>query len=297
MLKSIDDYHIGHTPIVNIDQSNGSRIILKLERENFLGSVKARTGYFMIKYLPEEARGKMIIESTSGNLGFALGFLCKEAGLEFTCLIDETIADKKLRRLQAEGIGCIMVKQEEGFDLRSSRIRHAERMMREGGCFWVNQYDNNDAVRAHEETTGPELFAQTEGRIDFCVCPMGSGGTICGLGRYLKRKLWNVKICGAEPFGSTIYGTEDAPYINAGAGLKGKPGNILKNPDIVDMSFAVSDDEAIYSAKKIKDDYGISVGITSGMAYAAALRISENNPGSSIAVIAPDGGEAYAEYF
>lgn len=291
------DYAIGNTPTMTLHYTNGSRILIKLERENFLGSVKARTGYFIVSGIPPEEQNKTIIESTSGNLGFALGFLCKEAGLDFLCLIDETITKGKLKRLESANIKYEIVKQKTGCDLRTSRIKMAEQMMKEGNFFWINQYNNNDSVLAHEKTTGPELFTQTDGNIDFCVCPIGSCGTICGISRYLKRVLPNVKICGAEPFGSTIFGTEEAIYINAGAGLKGKPGNLINNLDAVDMSFTVTDEEAIFSARKLRSDYGVSVGITSGMAYYAALRIAEENPGTSIAVIAPDGGEAYEQYF
>ena len=296
-LKPLEYYHIGNTPLIFAESINNNNIYIKLESENFLGSVKARTGYFMIQALSDEHRSKTIIEATSGNLGFALGFLCKEADLNFMCLIDESIAKAKLQRLREKHIRYEIVKQENGYDLRTSRIRLAQRMAADGNYYWINQYGNDNAVQAHALTTAPEIFAQMNGKIDFCFCPMGSCGTICGISRYLKRVLPDVKICGVEPLGSTIYAQYDAKYINAGAGLKGKPSNIINNPDTVDMNFVVSDDEAICTSKKILKELNVSLGITSGMAYAAALKTAQNKSGVNIVVIAPDGGESYAEYF
>lgn len=296
MLRNFQEYGIGNTPITELPGVNGNRIILKLEMKNFLKSIKARTAYWMIKYLPGDAEGRIIVESSSGNLGYALGYFCKESGLRFVCLIDSSIAEKKRERLDAAEIEYLQVEQEESFDLRSSRIRQARRMMESEQYYWVNQYDNPFGIMAHEMTTGPEIWRQTEGKITHCICPMGSGGTIIGTGKYLKNMSEKVKMVGVEPFGSTIYGTVDAPYINAGTGLCGKPGNISRNSWIVDDSYTVTDDESIYLARKLRDSFGLDVGISSGMAYAVALRIAARERGATILAVAPDGEEAYEEY-
>ncbi len=297
MLRNFQEYGIGNTPIVELPKVNGCRIILKLEMRNFLNSIKARTAYWMIKYLPGDADGRIIVESSSGNLGYALGYFCKESGRRFVCLIDSSIAEKKRERLDAAEIEYFQIEQEEGFDLRSSRIRQAQRMMESGKYYWVDQYDNPFGIMAHEMTTGPEIWRQTEGKITHCICPMGSGGTIIGTGRYLKKMSGKVKVVGVEPFGSTIYGTVNAPYINAGTGLCGKPGNIRRNSGIVDDSYTIMDEESIDLARELRDDFGLYVGISSGMAYAGALRIATRKKGATILVVAPDGGEAYEEYF
>lgn len=296
MLKELDEYGIGNTPVVELHPVNGNRILLKLESKNFLQSIKARTAYWIVKGLPVEAEGKTIIESTSGNLGFALGYFCKELGFEFLCLIDRSITQKKRRRLEEAGISYICVEREDGYDLRQSRIRQAQRMMDSGGYYWVNQYDNPAGILAHERTTGPEVWRQTAGAVTHCVCAMGSGGTIIGVGKYLKKMSEAVKIIGVEPFGSTIYGTVDAPYINTGTGLCGKPGNILHNEGIVDESYTIPDQISIDLAKRLRDRFGLDVGVSSGMAYAGALKLAARETGATILAIAPDGGTAYAEY-
>lgn len=296
MLRDFQEYGIGNTPIVELPMVNGNRIILKLEMKNFLKSIKARTAYWMIRYLPKDAEGRTIVESSSGNLGYALGYFCKERGLKFVCLIDSSIAGKKRKRLDDAEIEYLQIEQEEGFDLRSSRIRQAQRMMESGQYYWLNQYDNPFGIMAHEMTTGPEIWRQTEGKITHCVCPIGSGGTIIGTGRYLKKMSKKVKMVGVEPFGSTIYGTVEAPYINAGTGLHGKPGNISRNGGIVDDSYTITDNESIDMAKKLQSSFGVGVGLSSGMAYAGALRIAVREKGATILAVAPDGEEAYDEY-
>lgn len=296
MLRDFREYGIGNTPIVELPVVNGNRIILKLEMKNFLKSIKARTAYWLIRYLPEDAKGRIIVESSSGNLGYALGYFCKESGYRFVCLIDSSIAEKKRERLDATGIEYFQVEQEKGFDLRSSRIRRARHMMESGQYYWINQYDNPFGIMAHEMTTGPEIWRQTEGKITHCICPMGSGGTIIGTGKYLKKMSQKVKMIGVEPFGSTIYGTVDAPYINAGTGLCGKPGNISNNSWIVDESYTVTDNESIDLAKNLRNNFGLGVGISSGMAYVAALRIAAKERGATILAVAPDGEDAYEKY-
>lgn len=297
MLRKYNEYGIGNTPIFELPKVNNNRIILKLEMKNFLKSIKARTAYWMIKNLPPNAKDKIIVESSSGNLGYALGYFCKEDHHKFLCLIDKSIAERKRERLRKVGIEYICVEKEDGCDLRSSRIRQANRMMESGRYYWVNQYDNPYGILAHEQTTGPEIWQQTEGEITHCVCAMGSGGTIIGIGKYLKKMSKTIKIVGVEPFGSTIYGTIDAPYINAGTGLCGKPGNIIRNSYIVDESYTIADRKSIDYAKELQVKFGLNVGISTGMAYAAALQIAACEHNAVIMVVAPDGGEAYEQYF
>ncbi len=296
MLKSMYEYGIGNTSMVELPEINGNRILMKLEKENYLGSTKARNGYQILCDLPETAKGRILIESSSGNLGLALGAFSKLAGYRFICLVDSSIAQAKLEKLEAAGIEYMIVEAEPGYDLRSSRIRQAQRMMDSGTYYWVNQYDNEACVKAHEISTGPEIWSQTAGTLTHCICPMGSGGTISGISRYLKRISSDIHICGVEPYGSTIYGTVDAPYINVGAGLVGKPGNILRNPGLIDSSYTICDEESIRWAQMLYTEHGLGVGVTTGMAYGGALRIAEQIRGATIVIIAPDGRESYREY-
>lgn len=295
-MLGMSDYGIGNTTLMELEPVNENRIFIKLERENFLGSIKARTGYWIIDNLPSDADNKVIIESTSGNLGLALGFFCRETNRKFLCLVDSSIAIKKLNSLEANGIEYEMVTAKAGLDLRSSRIKRAEELMATGDYYWVNQYDNPFGVMAHQCTTAPEIWEQTNHQVTHVVCSMGSCGTICGISRFLKEKSQDIKICGVEPLGSTIFGTIDAPYINIGVGLTGKPGNLISSHAIVDMSDTVDDATSIRYTQELYHKYHLAVGVTSGMAYAEALRIASATRNANIVFIAPDGRESYDEY-
>ena len=296
MLMEMESYGVGNTPLIELEPVNGNRVFVKLDKENKLGSIKSRTAYWIIRELPKEADNKCIIESTSGNLGLALGFMCKETNRRFRCLVDESIAKKKLEKLQQYGIDYEMVQGRQGLDLRSSRIIRAQELMDSGECFWVNQYDNMSGIKAHFMTTGPEIWEQTGHKITCCVAPMGSGGTICGLSRFFKEKSDDILICGVEPYGSTIFGEVDAPYINVGAGLVGKPGNLIRSGAVIDKHETVKDEESVAMAQKLYRDYGLAVGVTSGMAYAMVLKLASEMTRQSFVFIAPDGRESYEEY-
>ena len=272
MLKDMNEYEIGNTPLREIEPINGNRIFVKLERENALGSIKARTGYGIMEELPEAAQNKIIIESTSGNLGLALGSFCKETGHEFMCLM------------------------RDGMDFRSSRICRAQELMNTGKYYWVNQYDNKACINVHYLTTGPEIWDQLDGTLTDIVCPMGSCGTICGISKFIKEKNSGIQVFGVEPYGSTIFGEIDAPYINVGAGLVGKPGNLIHSQAEVDVHMTMSDKKSIEYAERLYRKYGLAVGITSGMCYAAIDRYAQNISGHTIVFIAPDGRESYGEY-
>lgn len=294
-MKEMAEYQIGNTSLAELPEIRGNRILLKLEAENFLGSVKARTAYGLIRDLPEAAKGKTLVESTSGNLGFALGWFCREQGLDFVALVDASTPQVKLDRMTQEGITYEIVPQEGNLDLRTSRMRQAQRMMESGEYYWLNQYDNPAGVRIHEETTGPELWTQTAGKITHCVCAMGSCGTICGIARFLKKTDPKVEIWGVEPLGSTIYGQEDLPYLNAGAGAFGMPGNLRRNAQLVDGHYTITDAEAIAAAQELHHRFGLDVGITGGMNYAAAQKLAQQVTDAVIVAIAADGRGAYPE--
>jgi len=292
----MEKYNIGNTPMIEIPRINESRIFIKAEGENYLGSIKARTGYFLVDSLTKDADNKIIIESTSGNLGYALGFFCKETGRKFIALIDPSIARSKVKRLEDSHIEYMIVEAEKGMDYRSSRIKLAERMTESGDYFWVNQYHNHAGIRAHETTTAPEIWEQTNHQVTHIVCAMGSCGTICGIGNYFHKNGHNVKIIGVEPFGSTIFGTVDCSYINVGAGLVGKPGNLCDCPNAVDKAYVVRDRESIITAKLLWEKYKFNAGVTTGMVYSVAEKIAKEEPGSWIVVISADGRSAYSEY-
>lgn len=295
-MNEMSAYHIGNTPMVQIDSLNGNRIFIKLEQENFLGSIKARTGYYIISNLPKAAEGRTIVESTSGNLGLALSFFCKETGRDFLCLIDSTIASAKLKRLEEQGVRYEMVVGRSGMDLRSCRIERARELMESNHYYWVNQYDNASGIAAHEQTTAPEIWEQTGHSLTAAVCAVGSGGTICGVSKFLKSKNSRITICGVEPLGSTVFGSIKGNYINVGAGLAGKPGNLIRSGAEVDIAYSIPDSESIECANLLYKRYGLAVGVTSGMAFAGVRRLAESTQNGTIVFIAPDGRKSYDTY-
>jgi cysteine synthase len=216
------EFGIGNTPLFELPSSNDNRIFVKLEGQNFLGSIKARTGYAIIKgILDDLPKDTVIVESTSGNLGIALDYFCKEVGRSFLCLLDKTVPSKKLEYLQDKGINCELVETEPGADGRTSRMKRAAELSAAGQHWWSNQYDNENGVHVHKTSTAPEIYDQTHGSVTSVFCAVGSGGTICGLGEYFHEKNPEINIFGVEPFGSTIYHYNEANYITAGAGLRG----------------------------------------------------------------------------
>lgn len=294
-MRPMYEYGIGKTPLLELPRIKSNRIFLKLESRNYLGSIKARTAYGIVKNL-NVSRDHIIVESTSGNLGLALNFFCKEEGRPFLCLLDETVIKLKQQHLKECGVEYEMVPVISGLDGRSSRIKRAEELMKNEQYYWVNQYDNEYGVLIHKETTGREIFEETDNKVTCVICAVGSGGTIAGIGEYFKSIGAKVKLIGVEPYGSTIFHTHDAPYITAGAGLRGKPGNIQKHLNVVTDSLAIEDEVSIRKFRELNTSYHADVGITTGMAYAAAERYCQQAENEIIVVIAPDGREMYHEY-
>lgn len=295
MLKPMHAYGIGKTPLREGEMLNGNKMFFKLEQHNYLGSIKARTAYSIVDGL-DCPRDIPIVESTSGNLGIALDFFCKETRRLFLCLLDDTVIASKRSFLHKNNISIKVVPAEPGYDPRCSRIRYAKQLMESGSHYWVNQYDNEHGVSVHRNTTGPEIWDQTRGEITCCVCAVGSGGTIVGIGQYLKSRRQDIYIVGVEPYGSTIFATEDRPYLTAGAGYKGKPGNILRHHGCIDITYVIDDSVSLEKCREINRKQGLSVGITTGMAYAAAELFCRDKRGQNIVVVSPDGAEYYNEF-
>jgi len=289
------DYGIGHTPLYELPSINGNKLFIKMESQNFLGSIKSRTGYALVDGLtvPQECT---IIETSSGNLGLALDFFCKETGRPFFCLLDETIVPIKLNYLKSRGVNCEIVPTEPGLDARTSRMKRADALVSAGTHHWVNQCDNDDGVNVHKETTADEIFEQTSGKVTSVFCAIGSGGTICGVGEYFKSISNKVKVIGVEQYGSTIFGKAEGTYISSGAGLRGKPGNITRHADVINSSYTINDEDSVRLFRVLNNQLKINAGISAGMAYAAAIQYCETVQDETIVIIAADGAEYYIEY-
>lgn len=295
MLKPMYEYGIGKTPLLELPMIHNNRIFLKLESRNYLGSIKARTAYGIVRNL-NVPRDRIIVESTSGNLGLALNFFCKEEGRPFLCLLDETVIRRKQQHLEKCGVAYEIVPVIRGLDGRTSRIKRAGELMQNEQYYWVNQYDNEDGVLIHQETTGREILEDTDGSVTCVICAVGSGGTIAGIGEYFKSVRAAIKLIGVEPYGSTIFHTHEESYITAGAGLRGKPGNIQKHLNVVTDSMAIKDEVSLKKFSELNNLYSANVGITTGMAYAAAEQYCQQVEKEVIVIIAPDGMEMYNEY-
>ena len=282
---------IGNTPLVELIHLNAKRpnvrIFGKLEGCNPGGSVKDRPAYYMIKEAEESGQlngEKTIIEPTSGNTGIALAMIGAAKGYQVKLFMPECVSTERQRILEAFGAEVVLTPAKEGTD---GAIRRAHRMLNEKSdrYYMPNQFENENNVRAHYETTGPEVFSQTEGEIDVFVAGMGTTGTLMGASRYLKEKKSGVRIVGVEPTeGHTLQG------------LKNMNESIVPeiyNPKELDEKIIVEDGEAFETTRLLVTKEGLFVGMSSGAAVAGALRIANKMKSGTIVAILPDRGDRY----
>ncbi len=233
---------IGNTPLIEITELNPhnprARILAKFEGANPGGSVKDRPAYYMIKKAEESGeltKGKTIIEATSGNTGIALSMIGRAKGYPVKLCMPECVSIERRRILEVFGTEVILTPAEKGTD---GAIEKAHQILNENPdrYFMPNQFDNPNNSLAHYETTGPEIFRQTDGQVDIFIAGMGTTGTLMGTGRYLKERKPSVKIIGVEPnIGHTIQGLKN---MNEARVPK------IYNPDLIDEKLNVEDEEA-----------------------------------------------------
>jgi len=289
------EYGIGHTPLCELPSINGNKLLIKMESQNFLGSIKSRTGYALVNGL-KVPRDCTIIETSSGNLGIALDFFCKETGRPFFCLLDETIVPIKLGYLHERGVPCEIVPTEPGLDARQSRMKRADALVSAGTHFWVNQCDNEDGVMIHQQTTAHEIYEQTSGTVTSVFCAVGSGGTVCGVGEFFKHKGSKVNVIGVEPYGSTIFHTDDGEYISSGAGLRGKPANVIRHAGVISSSYTIHDSDSLRKYRMLNNELKINAGLSAGMVYAAAEQYCATAQNETVVLIAADGAGYYHDH-
>lgn len=281
---------IGNTPLVEltrINQKEHVHLFAKLESCNPGGSVKDRAAFYMIKKAEDSGeltRDKIILEPTSGNTGIALAMIGAAKEYRVTLVMPACVSAERIRILQAFGAEVILT---PGCDSTDGAIRKAHELFNEnpGFYFMPNQFENESNVLAHYETTGPEIFAQTQGQLDVFVAGLGTTGTIMGVGRYLKEQKPRVKIVGVEPTkGHTIQG------------LKNMEESIVPKiyrPEMLDQKITIEDDEAFEMTRLLAIKEGIFVGMSSGAAVAGALKIGENMDSGMIVTLLPDRGDRY----
>lgn len=291
---------IGKTPILefsNIEKKNNlnAKILAKLEYFNPAGSVKDRIAFQMIE--DAEASGELkpgatIIEPTSGNTGIGLASIATAKGYKAIIVMPETMSVERRNIIKAYGAEIVLTDGSKGM---KGAIAKAEELSKEiEGSFVAGQFVNPSNPKAHKLTTGPEIWDDTDGNVDVFVAGIGTGGTISGVGEYLKEKNPNVKIVAVEPASSPVLsqGKAGAHKIQ-GIGAGFVPDTL--NVDIYNEIITVENEDAFEAAKEIAAEEGILVGISSGAAYWAAKEVAKRPEfaGKNIVVLLPDSGDRY----
>jgi cystathionine beta-synthase len=290
---------IGNTPIVRLPSLNRGlkpNLFAKLEMFNPGNSVKDRIGIRMIREAEEKGllkRGGTIVEPTSGNTGTGLAIAAALLGYKCVFVMPDKVSQEKISLLKAYGADVVTTPTAVPRESPESYYSVSDRLTREiPGAFQPNQYFNHANPRTHYETTGPEIWRQMDGKVDALVAGVGTGGTISGIGRYLKEQNPNVIIVGADPEGSLYTQDVARPYKVEGIGEDFIPGTM--DMDIVDEWVTVSDRDSFEIARRITREEGILVGGSTGTAMYAAMEIaSRMDEGKNIVVIFPDTGRGY----
>ena len=290
---------MGDTPLVRlhtVTRGVRSTVLAKLEMLNPGGSVKDRIGIRMIQAAEREGLlkpGGTIVEPTSGNTGHGLAIAAAIRGYKCIFVMPDKMSQEKISLLRAYGAEVVICPTAVPPESPESYYRVADRLAEEiPGAYQPNQYFNPENPTTHYETTGPEIWRQTGGAIDVFVAGVGTGGTITGVGRYLKEQNPNVMIVGADPEGSVYSGDEPRPYLVEGIGEDFWPDTF--DPSIVDRYVKVSDRDSFRTARAVTRQEGILIGGSAGSAVYAALQVArELDETKTIVVLLPDTGRQY----
>jgi cysteine synthase len=290
------DAIIGRTPMVRLEhvvERPMGEVWVKLEGQNPGGSIKDRTALGMVR--DAETRGVLqpggtIVEPTSGNTGIGLAQVAAARGYPLVLTMPSSMSEERVRTLKAYGAEVVLTDPERRI---LAAIEEAERIRDARGAWMPNQFANPANPRVHYETTGPEIWTQMEGRVDAFVYGSGTGGTISGVGRYLKEQRADVRVIAVEPGRSPVLsGGERGQHQFQGMG----PGFIPENFDrtVVDRVVLAWEEDAFPLVRRLAREEGVFVGMSSGAIIWAAMKISrELGPGSRVACIAPDSGARY----
>ena len=294
------DQLIGHTPLLQLNNLKRefnlmADVIVKIESMNPGGSVKDRAAKHMLDTAEKEGlvgQDTLIIEPTSGNTGIGLASVATAKGYRCIIVMPETMSEERRKLIRAYGAELVLSEGSKGM---AGAIEKAEELKAEiPNSIIAGQFVNPENPRVHFETTGPEIYEDTDGNVDFLIAGVGTGGTITGIGQYLKSKKPDVKVVAVEPASSPLLSTGKAgPH-----GLQGIGANFV--PEILDTKvydeiITVTEQDAYDKASMVGKKEGFLVGISSGAALWAAIEVAKRpeNEGKNIVVILPDGGDRY----
>ena len=289
---------VGNTPLIqlhNILDNDNFNLFAKLEGRNPAGSVKDRVALQMILDAEKEGvlkKGSIIVEPTSGNTGIGLAFIGKAKGYRVILTMPESMSLERRQLLKAYGAELVLTPKELGM---KGAIAKAEELVKEiEGALILGQFTNPSNPKAHYLTTGPEIYKDLDGKVDVFIAGVGTGGTISGVGKYLKEKNPHVKIIAIEPSTSAVISTGVAgPHGIQGIGAGFIPDTLDRS--IIDEVITISTEEAYDGARLVKNNEGLLIGISAGATIAAVKKIENRDElkGKNVVILFPDGGEKY----
>jgi cysteine synthase len=302
---------IGRTPLIRLEHASeltGCEIYGKAEFMNPGGSVKDRAALFIVKDAEERGLlrpGGVIVEGTAGNTGIGLALVANARGYRTVIVIPETQSQEKKDALRQFGadlreVPAVPYANPNNYVKVSGRLAEEIAKRESAGAIWANQFDNVANRRAHLETTGPEIWEQTGGKVDAFICAVGTGGTLAGVGTYLKQRRRDVVIGIADPMGAALYSwykhgvlKSEGTSITEGIGQGRVTANLEGAP--VDEAFQIPDQEAVPVVFDLLEREGLFMGTSTGVNVAGAIRLARHlGPGHTIVTILADGGQRYA---
>lgn len=285
---------IGNTPLKRLEQTEYN-IFVKLEGENPAGSIKDRVALAIVEDAESNGRlqaGGTVVEATSGNTGIGLAFVCRARGYRAVIVMPDTMSVERQELIRSYGGEVVLTDGKKGMQ---GALEKARAIVEDTpNCILADQFNNPVCWKVHYEKTGPELWTQMQGNVDIFVACVGTGGTLTGVGRYLKEQDPNVRVVAVEPAASPLL----SQGIARSHGIQGIGANFV--PSILDRSIydeviTVTDDAAFWTARRLLGEESLFVGISSGAAVAAALRLAKRpeNKGKKVVTVLPDEGGRY----